>query len=152
MAKPSVALLGLAALTGGCGHKSTYAEGCGPLPDGWITPRQGRGVLSIVSVISVAADGNLTFNGARLSEPKLGTYLKQSSEMNPMPVTQVKFAPGLDCDTVRRLRRLMVRTLDCRFGYCAEGDGKWWMIGDVIVDGPPKPYDPDAPSPPADDR
>jgi hypothetical protein len=40
----------------------------------------------------------------------------------------------------------MIQTLDCSYGRCAEGSGKWWFIGDVVGPGiTNEPYDPDAP-------
>jgi len=147
--KRIAALLSLFLFVAGCGHKPTYAEGCGPLPKDWITPRQGRSVLSMVNVISVAPDGSLAFNGAKSSQPVLARFLKQTRQMNPTPVTQIKFASAVDCNTVESLRRLMANTLDCQYGTCAEGNGKWWFIGDVIFDGKAaQPYDPDAPRSP----
>src|SRR5512141_3194904 len=83
------ALLSLALIVGGCGHKATYADGCGPLPVGWITPRHGRGVLSFLNVISVASDGSVSWNGTKISKPVLATYLKQVGVMDPIPVTQI---------------------------------------------------------------
>ena len=147
--KQIAALLSLCFLAGSCSHKPTYAEGCGPLPRDWITPRQGRSVLSMLNTISVASDGSLTFNGLKSSRPVLAHYLKQAGTLNPIPVTQIKFASTVDCDTVESLRHLMTNTLDCKHGKCAEGNGKWWFIGDVVFDGQaPEAYDPDAaPSP-----
>lgn len=140
--KPHAALLSLAILVGGCSHKTTYAEGCGAPPAGWITPRQGRSVLSMIYVISVAADGSLSWNGDKVSRNELATYLKQTARLIPAPVTQIKFASAVDCDTVINLRQLMAQTFDCRYGRCAEGSGKWWFVGDVGTHN--EPYDPDA--------
>ena len=136
----SAFILGVISLLGACRHQSTYADGCGAPPAKWITPRNGRGVMSIVSVISVASNGSISWNRSKVSETKLASYLKATAVMNPVPVTQIKFEPGVDCDKVARLRRLMSETLDCDFGSCAEGKGRWWEIGDV---GPPfTAYDP----------
>lgn len=146
--RSTAALLGLVILISGCGHRSTYAEGCGPLPKDWITPRQGMSVLSQLSVISVASDGSVLFNGIKTTQPKLAAYLKETGEIAPTPVTQITFAAALDCDTVHNLRQLMATMLDCRYGKCAEGNGKWWLIGDVPNGNPPQAYDPDAPTPP----
>jgi hypothetical protein len=127
-------------LLAGCSHQATYAGGCGTMPSNWITPRHGRSVLSLLSVISVASNGAISWNGVKVSEAKLASYLAQAAALHPVPVTQIKFEPGVDCDTVARLRRLMSKTLDCNFGPCAEGSGRWWQIGDV---GPPfTTYDP----------
>ncbi|MDH7975209.1 hypothetical protein QH494_23745 [Sphingomonas sp. AR_OL41] len=143
--KQIAALLVLCLSVAGCSRHRTYAEGCGPLPRDWITPRQGRGVESLINVIAVAADGSVSFNGAGISRPILATYLKQSSAMFPAPVTQIKFAPTVDCATVQSLRRLMASALDCKYGKCSEGNEKWWFIGDVVFNGQsPEPYDPDA--------
>ena len=143
--KRVIALLSLSLLASGCGHKQNYARGCGPLPRGWITPRQGRGVLSIFNVLSVASNGSLRWNGVKVSKPAVVGYLKIIPQMNPIPITQIKFDPELDCETVKSIRQLMVETLDCSYGRCAEGNGKWWLIGDVVSDGQPnQPYDPDA--------
>lgn len=132
-------LLAVSVLLSGCHHQANYIDGCGTLPANWITPRHGRGVLSVLSVISVASDGTIRWNGVKVSEALLGSYLKQLGTMNPLPVTQVKFEPDVHCVTVVRLRQLMSETLDCSYGKCAEGRGRWWEIGDV----PPFPtYDP----------
>ena len=106
--KLTAALVWIALLLTSCGNQRTYAEGCGPLPKGWITPREGRGVLSMLSVISVQNDGVIVWNGKSVSEPTLLNYLRLSSQLNPVPVTQIMFAPSVDCDVVRRLRTLMV--------------------------------------------
>ncbi|MDX5984540.1 ExbD/TolR family protein [Sphingomonas echinoides] len=133
-------LLSVMMFLGGCHHQTTYAEGCGRLPANWITPRDGRGVMSLMSVIAVRADGSLQWNGIGVSDATLKDYLKETATLNPVSVVQIKFAPDVDCDEVARLRRLVSDTLDCKFGQCAEGSGKWWRIGDV---GPPfKAYDP----------
>jgi len=147
--KPKAALAGMCLLLVSCRNHHTYAEGCGPLPRGWITPRQGRSVLSLFNVISVRDDSLIEWDGKPISEATLQAYLKVTSGMNPVPVTQIKFAPTTDCQTVRRLRGLMSSNLDCTVGKCAEGAGKWWLVGDVVWRGhPPEPYDPDAPGPP----
>lgn len=146
--RSTATLLGLVMLISGCDHRSTYAEGCGALPKDWITPRQGMSVLSQLSVISVASDGSVSFNGIKTTQAKLATFLKETREIAPTPVTQIKFAATLDCDTVNNLRRLMATTLDCQYGKCAEGNGKWWLIGDVPDGNAPQPYNPDAPTPP----
>lgn len=65
--KLKAALVGMALLLAGCGNHRTYVDGCGPLPKGWITPRQGRGVLSTVSVISVRGDKVVDWNGKPIS-------------------------------------------------------------------------------------
>lgn len=145
--KRKAALVLMSMLLAGCDKPRTYAEGCGPLPKGWITPRQGRGVLSLLNVISVRDASLIEWNGKPISEGTLQSYLKVTSGMNPVPVTQIKFAPTSDCETVRRLRALMSSNLDCSYGKCAEGAGKWWLIGDVVFPGHPnEPYDPDAPA------
>ena len=121
------------------------------MPKGWITPRHGRGVMSLLSVISVASDGTIFWNGRKVSEEQFSVYLKETTGLTPLPVTQIKFADGVDCGTVERLRRAMVQTLDCGSGKCAEGSGKWWFIGDVVFPGVAnEPFDPDA-SPPEND-
>lgn len=138
--KRSALILGVAMLVGGCRPQTTYVGGCGALPANWITPHDGRGVMSLLSVISVTSKGSISFNEDKVSYAKLVSYLKQTAALNPAPVTQIKFGAGVDCETVVRLRRLMTATLDCNFGKCAEGSGRWWQIGDV---GPPfKAYDP----------
>src|SRR4051812_45593620 len=76
------AFLGLSLFVGSCGHAPTYAEGCGPPPKDWIAPRQGRGVLSALNIISVASDGSLTFNGVTSSRPVLANYLRQAGTLN----------------------------------------------------------------------
>ena len=133
-------------LLASCGTHKTYAEGCGPLPKGWITPRQGRGVLSLFNVVSVRDASQIDWNGKPISEATLQNYLKIVSGMNPVPVTQIKFASTVDCETVSRLRASISNNLDCRYGKCAEGTGKWWLLGDVVRPGVTSgPYDPDAP-------
>ncbi|GGA54947.1 hypothetical protein GCM10011395_26710 [Sphingomonas psychrolutea] len=131
---------------GGCHHQTTYAKGCGGLSSNWITPRDGRGIMSLLSVITVRADGSLQWNGKSVSDTTLKTYLQETATLNPVPVVQIRFAPDVDCDAVARLRRLVSDTLDCKFGQCAEGSGRWWRIGDV---GPPfEAYDPQPTLPP----
>jgi hypothetical protein len=138
-------LLSVMMLLGSCHHQATYAKGCGGLPANWITPRDGRGVMSLLSVITVRADLSLRWNGKSVSDATLKTYLQETATLNPVPVVQIKFAPDVDCDAVARLRRLVSDTLDCKFGQCAEGSGRWWRIGDV---GPPfEAYDPQPTSP-----
>jgi hypothetical protein len=91
---------------------------------GWITPRQGRGVLSLLDVISVRDASLIEWNGKPIAEATLRSYLKLTTGINPVPVTQIKFAPTTDCETVRRLRALMLSNLDCGYGKCAEGARK----------------------------
>ena len=139
MTRTGVLLAG-AFVLGGCHNQATYAEGCGALPANWITPRQGRGVMSLLNVVSVYSNGTISWNRAKVSEATLTSYLKQVRTLNPLPVTQIKFESDVDCGTVVRVRRLMLETLDCRYGACAEGRGRWWLVGDV---GPPfEAYDP----------
>ena len=127
-------------LASGCHHQATYVEGCGPPPANWITPRQGRGVMSMLNVISVASNGTMSWNGVKVSEGVIGSYLKQTRALDPLPVTHIKFGSGVDCGTVSRLRQLMSETLDYGFGACAEGRGRWWEKSDA---GPPfVTYDP----------
>jgi hypothetical protein len=136
----SLFLLAATILLGGCHHQRTYVEGCGPLPANWRTPRQGLSVMSILNVISVASNGTRSWNGVKVSDAVIASYLTQTRAMNPLPVTQIKFELGVGCETVYRLRRLMSERLDFSYGKCAEGRGRWWKIGDV---GPPfVAYDP----------
>lgn len=136
----SLILFAVAMLASGCRHQATYVEGCGSLPANWITPHQGRGVMSMLNVISVGSNGMKSWNGIKVSEAVIASYLQQTRALNPLPVTQIKFEPGVDCGTVSRLRQLMSETLDCSYGKCAEGSGRGWTIGDV---GPPfVAYDP----------
>lgn len=94
----------------------------------------------MLTVISVASDNNISGNGEKISEAALVSYLKQTKTVTPTPVTQIKFEKNVDCETVARLRQLISKTLDCSYGACAEGRGRWWRIGDV---GPPfVTYDP----------
>ncbi|MEG3150730.1 hypothetical protein U1769_12615 [Sphingomonas sp. ZT3P38] len=138
--KRSVIIAGLMMLLGGCERSRNYAQGCGPPPANWITPRQGKGVLSTLNVISVASNGTVNWNKAKVPEATLVSYLKEVRGMNPVPVTQIQFEPGVGCDRVLYLRRLVSERLDCGYGKCAEGNGRWWEIGDV---GPPfVAYDP----------
>ncbi|TMJ17135.1 MAG: hypothetical protein E6G94_02400 [Alphaproteobacteria bacterium] len=145
--KHKIVLAWMSSLLASCGNHGTYAGGCGDLPEGWITPREGRGVLSGLNVVSVSDAGQIGWNGKAVSEQTLQEYLKLSSGMNPVPVVQIKFGPTVDCETVRRLRALMSSSLDCTYGKCAEGTGKWWLLGDVVGPGhPSEPYNPDAPA------
>lgn len=118
-------------LLAGCGHKTIYADGCGAIPAYWVMPRQGRSVLSTFSLLAVAANGSLVWNGTPISRAKLVRYLQESATLNPRPALQVKFDPGLDCATVSDLRKLVDRAADCAHGRCAEGNGHWWLISDV---------------------
>jgi len=130
----------------GCAEEKRYAAGCGPIPDGWITPRQGRGVNSLLNTVSVVGDGSIVWNETVIPEVELFHYLKLTNQLQPTPVTQIKFAPTVECDAVRRLRLLVANNLDCSYGRCAEGSGKWWLIGDVVFEGVQnEPFDPDAP-------
>ena len=88
--KRKTALAWISILLAGCGSHLTYAEGCGSLPKGWITPRQGRGVLSLLNVISVQDAHRIEWNGKPISELTLQSYLEITRDMNPVPVTQIK--------------------------------------------------------------
>ncbi|WP_157190053.1 ExbD/TolR family protein [Novosphingobium sp. Rr 2-17] len=127
-------MFGAAILLSGCHRERTYADGCGAMPSNWITPRQGRGVLSVLSIIDVSGDGTIKWNRAKISETQFRDGLKPLARMNPLPVTQIKFATDVPCETVVRLRKAISTNLDCQYGLCAEGNGRWWIIGDV---GPP---------------
>ena len=133
--------LAVAILLGGCQTRTTYAEGCGSLPTNWKTPRQGRSVTSTLDVITVSSNGTIFLNGVKVSMAKVASYLKLTAKEDPAPITQIKFDPDVDCDTVARWRALLFNTLDCSRGYtCAEGHGRWWKTGDI---GPPfVTYDP----------
>lgn len=130
----------------GCGNQKTYAEGCAAPPEGWITPRQGRGDLSSLNVIDVPQADRIEWNGTPISQSMLDDLLKQTSSLSPLPVTHIRFGSSVDCATVERLRKVVSNNLDCAHGLCAEGAGKWWMRSDVLFDGQPsEPYDPDRP-------
>ncbi len=128
------AILSVALFLADCDRPPTYAEGCGSLPRGWITPRHGLGALSTLNVISVSKSGAVTWNGENVSRDTLRSYLEVTKTLTPSPVTQMKFDSQVDCDTVVQLRQEISRLLDCSYGLCAEGSGRWWFIGDV---GPP---------------
>jgi hypothetical protein len=91
--------------------------------------------LSLLSVISVQAGGQILWNGDVITEPVLRRRLKETATFNPVPVTQLKFDANVDCETVLRLRQIMNEMLDCSYGKCAEGSGKWWFLGDVVGPG-----------------
>ena len=137
----NLSFLAAAILLGGCQSRTTYAEGCGSLPENWKTPRQGRSVTSTLDVITVSSNGTIFLNGGKVSMAKVASYLKLTAKQMPAPMTQINFDQDVDCETVARWRNLILNTLDCSLGYtCAEGHGRWWKIGDV---GPPfVAYDP----------
>lgn len=144
--KLAPAFVCLAFLLAGCGEERTYAEGCGAPPDSWITPRQGRSTLSALNVIDVPQADRIELNGKPISQSTFNKFLEQTSNLNPLPVTHIRFGSSVDCATVERLRNMVSNNLDCTYGKCAEGTGRWWMRGDVLFDGQPsEPYDPDQP-------
>lgn len=133
----------LAFLLAGCGNARTYAEGCAAPPEDWITPRQGRSTLSVLNAIDVPQADRIEWNGKPIPQSTLNDLLKHTSSLNPLPVTHIRFGPNVDCATVERLRRMVSNNLNCSYGMCAEGAGKWWVRGDVLFDGQPsEPYDP----------
>ncbi|WP_206243467.1 ExbD/TolR family protein [Novosphingobium terrae] len=120
----------------------TYSQGCGARPAGWITPRQGRSIWNEVIAISVSADGASKFNGTGVSRSELQANMKLARNLEPTVIVQAKFDPATDCKAVSEIRKMMSQTLDCQHGQCAEGEGHWWLIGDVGRN--PQPYDPEA--------
>jgi hypothetical protein len=122
-----------------------YAHGCGAMPKGWVNPRHGRGVMSIGNDISVAADRSIRWNGNPVPKGELVHYLRLANKLPDAVFTKVYFDPHVDCRTVKEVRRSMADNLSCEYGSCAEGSGKWWIIGDVMFnDKPPLAFDPDA--------
>lgn len=141
--KIAAVFVSLAFLLAGCGNARTYAEGCAAPPDDWITPQQGRSTLSVLNVIDVPQSDRIEWNGKPIPQSTFNDLLKQTSSLNPLPVTHIRFGSNVDCATVERLRRMVSNNLDCSYGRCAEGAGKWWMRGDVLFDGQTsEPYDP----------
>lgn len=133
-------LIGMLIALGGCHAQKTYSEGCGPPPETWITPRDGRSVLSILYLVTIDADSAIQWSGTPVSEAKFRRFLGIARDLNPAPVIQIKFASKTSCATVIRFRKAMTDSLDCKSARCAEGGGRWWMVGDV---GPPfEAYDP----------
>lgn len=136
-------LLSLALWTSGCHTKTTvYGGGCGARPAGWITPRQGHSIWNGVDTVTVAANGTLEFNGTSISKNNLRSNLQLVRGLEPAVIIHAKFDPEVNCETVSEIRHMMSEILDCQHGQCAEGEGHWWLIGDVGRN--PQPYDPEA--------
>ncbi|MCC6940944.1 MAG: hypothetical protein IT551_04960 [Novosphingobium sp.] len=142
--KIAAMFVSLAFLLAGCGNARIYAEGCAAPPDDWMTPRQGRSALSVLNVIDVSQADRIAWNGKPIPQSTFNDLLKHTSSLIPLPVTHIRFGPNVDCATVERLRHMVSNNLDCSYGMCAEGAGKWWMRGDALFDGQTsEPYDPD---------
>jgi hypothetical protein len=110
-------------------------------------------VLSLLNVIEIGRDGSITWNKQKVPKAEFPAYLKLTRDLPDEPINQFKFSPYLDCDTVKSIREIASSHLDCTYGRCAEGSGRWWLISDMIFPGQPnEPYDPGPSANTADDN
>lgn len=97
---------------------STFAE-CVPVLPVWTEPSSGK--LPYVIFNSVNVRGReIRWNGVRISQQALASYVRQSAALNPIPT--LLFDPDhKDCSFDKRIRRLLDRSFPCRFGACFQG-------------------------------
>ncbi len=119
-----LASLALATWTlAGCGSVQTYKSCATPIKS-WLKPSDGIGHMRMYVQVAVNAKGEIKHAGRLVAFATFKTYLKQVSEMDPLPQLILQFDPQTDCDFVRRIRQAMNAQRICpRDRMCGEGTG-----------------------------
>jgi hypothetical protein len=78
--------------------------------------------------VSLAHDGSIYWNGARISSARFGEYLKETHTMNPEPTVFLETEMGVSCSALEAVRDQMDQALECKKAYssCAEGIQRVW--------------------------
>ena len=78
--------------------------------------------------LSLARDGAIYWNSARISKQRLNQYLGVSHDMNPEPLLFLQTEMGVSCRALEELRDQIDRAMECKKPYsqCAEGNKEVW--------------------------
>jgi hypothetical protein len=103
----------------GC-SKAEPRRSCVPVLPGWTSPQTGKPVSLAANNVTLAGR-EIRWNGVRIDERTLASYLRQSAAMNPIPF--VIFDPGTspDCYFATHVRDILEKAYPCREGMCWQG-------------------------------
>src|SRR5690349_874135 len=102
-------LFAAALLLSGCSQAGKYPEQCGALLPGWKKPTDGYGVLTLVNKVHISRDGDLRWNGRKITKDELRSFAATLPEMNPIPFTTLEVELGTSCDEVGAVREIVDR-------------------------------------------
>lgn len=92
---------------------------CTPVLPGWTAPSSGKLPYVLWNTVSVRKR-QIHWNGVRISQPTLTSYVRRSAEMSPVPI--LVFDPDYkDCWFDRRIQKVLERSYPCRSGICFQG-------------------------------
>ncbi len=94
-----------------------FVDGSDPPPD---VRMQGIGG-PLVNVVKVANSGAVTWNGADITIPRLEAYLTALTKLEPQPNTALDFDRGAPCHSIRLVRTMMRKHLNCAKANCLQG-------------------------------
>lgn len=89
--------------------------------NGWSRLDMNNCELCILNRIQIGPGSRLRWNGARIEETKLRSYLRLSRAMTPQPVTLIRAEPGADCATIGRISRMIQQETPCHGRVCPYG-------------------------------
>lgn len=78
--------------------------------------------------IQVLGDGNVRWNGEKVTDRVLVERIKQSGDLAPRPFLILVSAPDAGCSNVVRVRALMNAGYCKEKGACGEGQGPWQRV------------------------
>jgi hypothetical protein len=106
-------------VSGGC-NKSEPPKPCVPVLSGWTTAQTGKPAYVIANTITLSGRV-IRWNGVRIDEQTLVSYLRQARGMNPVPFLVLDPGASPDCSFATHLRDVLEREFPCRDGLCWQG-------------------------------
>ncbi len=120
------AYVALALAAVGCSKSERKA--CTPPRAYWSAPHNFVGLMPPLIRIAVTRNGDIYWDGQRVSEPRLEHYLRLAHTLDPEPEFFLETEMGVPCGAVENVRDKMDEALDCKepYSHCAEGIESVW--------------------------
>jgi biopolymer transport protein ExbD len=104
------------------------SKACTPPRAYWRQPHNFVGLMPPLIKIAVTHNGDIYWNGQRVSEARLGEYLKLGHTLNPEPEFFLETEMGVSCGAIEKVRDQMDAALECKrpYSHCEEGIQSVW--------------------------
>ena len=119
---PWLLLFALHPALAGCAKSEPTA--CKAARPNWTTPHALAALEEVHNKVTLDRQGQLFWNGAKVSEPEFADLLRQSSKLTVLPDVWLETEMGVSCRKLESVRDQMETALACRASKparCVEG-------------------------------